>query len=257
MGKWKLLGTVVEVATRVKLGSGSSRRHGWSNVLAPGKASRIISRVNTKNNKISKRNKLGSSIKDKKPNPDFDKLKWKNSDKPKNFGKNRNGNISTENQTSTGKYSKPLSKKGSILKPGGDQVKINSGRSRKKSVRIVEKTKKASSQAKNEQEFKQTEKNIMSTSITKPTSNVSSYWKKIRLMLVYMKIRNPGILSLSSKCSDVNKNPGLSITSNLEAIKMADKFKEYRHREKNSVPSSGGKRGPGEFDYLGINKCPA
>ena len=73
------------------------------------------------------------------------------------------------------------------------------------------------------------------------------HWRKIRLMLHYLKLPPPGIISLAKK----DPKEEISFTANLKAIQMMTLFKEFANKQKNSVPRCGGKREPRSFDYLG------
>ena len=73
------------------------------------------------------------------------------------------------------------------------------------------------------------------------------HWRKIRLMLYYLKLPPPGIINLAKK----NMKEEISFTANLKALQMGAKFKEICQKQKNSVPRCGGKREHRSFDYLG------
>ena len=73
------------------------------------------------------------------------------------------------------------------------------------------------------------------------------HWRKIRLMLLYLKLPPPGIINLAKK----NAKEEISFSANLKALQMMAKFKEISQKQKNTVPRCGGKREPRSFDYLG------
>ena len=75
------------------------------------------------------------------------------------------------------------------------------------------------------------------------------HWRKIRLMLHYMKLPPPGIINLAQQ--NTKGKEEISFTANLKALQMMAKFKEISSKQKNTVPRCGGKRDPGSFDYLG------
>ena len=273
MGKWKTLGAVVNVSTQVKLlGQGSSsgtKSSGasWSNVLAPVKATRILGKAKSKNREAIRKTGVF------KPNPEFKRESWKKSNTAAKKSISSGKTIDSKNGSGKGKEVAPKARKPSkgILKERVSLSRRSTVTERKKSVQIIDKkaTTKSRTRKKDSKTGKlrplskldkddvsnvelsdhpQSQDEEATTTTTPAVAAESKYWRKIRLMLVYMKMRNPSIINLGTSSKDAS----LSLGQNLQAMMMADKFKDFSQKQKNAVPRCGGSRGPGEFDYMGI-----
>ena len=273
MGKWKTLGAVVNVSTQVKLlGQGSSsgtKSSGasWSNVLAPVKATRILGKAKSKNREAIRKTGVF------KPNPEFKRESWKKSNTAAKKSISSGKTIDSKNGSGKGKEEAPKARKPSkgILKERVSLSRRSTVTERKKSVQIIDKkattksrTRKKDSKTGKLRPLSKVDKDDVSnvelsdhpqsqdeeatTTTTPAVAAESKYWRKIRLMLVYMKMRNPSIINLGTSSKDAS----LSLGQNLQAMMMADKFKDFSQKQKNGVPRCGGSRGPGEFDYMGI-----
>ena len=272
MGKWKTLGAVVNVSTQVKL-LGQSRTGtkssgaSWSNVLAPVKATRILGKAKSKNREAIRKTGVF------KPNPEFKRESWKESNTAAKKSILSGKTFDSKNGSGKGKEVAPKARKPSkgILKERVSLSRRSTVTERKKSVQIIDKkattesrTRKKDSKTGKLRPLSKVDKDDVSkvelsdpthskdeeaTKTTSPTvAAESKYWRKIRLMLVYMKMRNPSIINLGTSSKDAS----LSLGQNLQAMMMADKFKDFSQKQKNSIPRCGGSRGPGEFDYMGI-----
>ena len=78
---------------------------------------------------------------------------------------------------------------------------------------------------------------------------MNKHWRKIKLMLHYLKMKSPGIINMSSSKSTGDPTEGIKM--NLQAIHMVDKYKEFLTKEKTDIPRCGGQRAKGQFDYQG------
>ena len=248
MGKWRTLGTVISIskhqAAHAKLGSdkvAGKTSSKWRKLLIPVKASKILSQANKRN--------IVDKSKTTKPNPPFKRDAWKH-EKPKvSNGNQKQKSILKKESVGQASKAKKVKinekpaptrarKKGTVeKKPLTSSLKKRSS----KSSQIIKRNE--DDQNKDQPPMRRNEEHIMRS---------SQHWHKIRLMLNYMKIKNPSIISLGKPSSAREDSSFNNISANLQAMKMGDKFKELKHRNKTSIPRCGGRRNHGEYDYQGV-----
>ena len=263
MTKFKNLGTVARALAKIDKSSPAKQTNDqdgerWKKLKVPVKALVLLKLSGNKNDP----NKKGKISKGKpvKPNPAFKKDAWK---KQGAKTKSTISTINSENNSDSKSRSNLRAGDGNRKTPKKGILKSEAGeRTRKKSVTINPREKKPISYGRlkrskakkddlqeelaNSPETDQREADI-EANVSETQMKARAHWKKVRLMLHYLKFPTPGILSLKDK----NKKDQFSFSANLKAIQMVKKFKKIKKIQKNCVPRSGGKRPAGSFDYLG------
>ena len=265
MGRWRTVGTVISVSQQqARLGSSKvsaqPQQNKWRKLFIPLKATKILSRAQGNGSYGGVMSKKPGA----KPNPPFKRESWKKSPstttKSPSTPKNVSGKVEKLPSVRTTKSILRKKDSGQITKNArvriSDKPSVYRKPSKSKSSNINSNLTKTTNKKHpniektlDDKKFDSSIENVKNPSESKLTEKVvGKNWRKIRLMLNYLKIRNPGIVTLSKSDSDANA----SLAMNLKAIQMVDKFKEMSSRSKNAVPRCGGKRNPGDFDYLGI-----
>ena len=280
MTKFKNLGTVARALSKIDKSSPVKKTtqdpdgQRWKKLKVPVKAV-VLLKLSANKNETAKSGKI-SKGKNVKPNPTFKKDAWKKSatatkteirkssvSKSPSVVKTRdNKNLELKNNNNEAASIKKSPRKGILKTETGEKI-------RKKSVTINPRERKSNIYGRSSRTKTKLNKNNKDDLHDKPLSSLETedcpaeagseadiserrqaarlHWRKVRLMLHYLKFPTPGIINLTDK----NSKEKFSFTANLKAIQMVKKFKKIKHKQKNSVPKSGGKRKAGSFDYLG------